>query len=207
MLMLKSVGELIAKLVNTIVTKFEKKVLKKAEPKQVETKSAVILFLVMVLLIAINGLFTMEFKDWTFVQGVYFWFVTMSTIGFGDYVLMKEPQRIKQLQLSVNISKNLETEDKSGDLIETSSKLGLLVLAMPHCVLSLCIVSSVLNAIMAAIEERKWRPRCPGCVPRETEDHVDTREQRSDLNMTSLSTENVGFRNENMETLPVTDHK
>ena len=182
--MLNSVGELIAKLVNTIVTKFEKKVLKKAQPNQVETKSAVILFLLMVLMIAINGLFTMEFKDWTFVQGVYFWFVTMSTIGFGDYVL-KGPQRIKQLQLSVNISKNLDFEDKSGDLKETSSKLVFLALSMPYIVLSLCIVASVLNAIMAAIEKRKWRPRCLRCAPRKTEDQLDTPEQGSDIDMTS----------------------
>ena len=44
MLTLKSAGELIAEIANTIVTRFEKKILKKGEPKQVKTKSAVILF-------------------------------------------------------------------------------------------------------------------------------------------------------------------
>ena len=202
--MLKSVGDLIAKLFNTIVTQFENKVLKKVEPQHVETKSAVILFLLMVLLMVINSLVTMEFKDWTFVQGVYFSFVTLSTIGFGDYIL-KEPQRIKQLQLSANISKNLQTEDKSGDPMQTSSKLVSFVLSMPHCVLGLCIVASVLNAITSAIEKRKLRPRCSGCVPRKIEDHVETPKKRSDLNMTSLSTENVGFRNENRESLSITN--
>ncbi|XP_078359127.1 potassium channel subfamily K member 15-like [Oculina patagonica] len=207
LLALKSVGELIAKLVNGIVITFERKILKRAEPKQVETKSAVILFLLMVLLIVVNGLLAMEQKDWTFVEGVYFWFVTLSTIGFGDYVIMKEPQRIKQLQLSVNSSNNLETDDKSGVLKDTGPKLVFSILFTLYTVLGLCIVASVLNAIMAAIEEQKWRPRCPGCVPRKTQDHADTLKQRGDLDMTSLSTENVGFRNENIEPLSLTHLK
>lgn len=186
--MLKSVGEVIAKFANTIVAVIENKILKKAEPKQVKTKSAVILFSFMVLLIVVNSLLVMSFQGWTFVQGVYFWFVTLSTIGFGDYVIKRDwPQRI-------NISSNLETDSGSGDLEEASSKVVFSIFFMLYTLLGLCIVSSVLNAIMVAMEEGKWRPRCPRCVPRKTQDLVETApKQLGDINMTSLSTENVGF--------------
>ena len=201
LLTLKSVGELITKWVNAAVKKFEKKILKRAEPKKVETKSAVILFLLMVLLMVLNSLPTMIYKEWTFVQGVYFWFVTMSTIGFGDYTIMDQTDEL-QLQgikkLSVNTSKNPETDDKSGGLEEAGTKLVFNLLFTFVTGLGLCTVSSVINAIMTVIEEQKWRLRCPGCFPRKTKNNVDTLEQPGDLKMTSLSTENVGPPNENM---------
>lgn len=152
MLMLKSVGEIIAQWVNSIATKFEQKIFKRAEPKQVKTKSAVILFSLMVLLIVVTGLLAVHFEDWTFVEGVYFSFVTMSTIGFGDYVPVKQ--------------KRPKT---------TKTRLTFLsgVVVPLYVVAGLCIVSSVLNSIMAAIEERKCRFRCPGCVSRDIRDHVD----------------------------------
>ena len=185
MLTLKSIGELIAKLVNAVVTTFELKIRKRAEPKQVETKSVVILNILMALLIVVYGLLTMRFKDWTFVEGVYFWFVTLSTIGFGDYhIINLEAQRIQQLPF--NSSKYPETDHKSDGLGEISSKLLYSLLGTLPSVFGLCIVASVINAIMAAIEERKWRPRCPGCVPRKAEDHVDTPVQPGVVEMTSF---------------------
>lgn len=181
MLTLKSAGELIAALANTIVTRFEKKILKKGEPKQVKTKSAVILFSFMVLLIVANGLLVTTLRDWTFVQGVYYWFVTLSTIGFGDYVIHRKTQVITDPKL----------DKGSGDLGQASSKLVLGIIFMIQNLLGLCIVSSVLNAIMVAMEEGKLRPRCPRCIPRKTQDLVQTPKQLNDVNMTSLSTENV----------------
>ena len=86
LLALKSVGDLMAKLVNALVTKFESKLFKRAHPEKVETKSAVILFFLMVIFIVANGRLVMSTQGWTFVESVYFWFVTLTTIGFGDYV-------------------------------------------------------------------------------------------------------------------------
>ena len=193
MLTLKSAGELIAKLANTIVTAFEKKILKRAEPKRVKTKSAVILFTFMVLLIVGVGLIVMSHQDWTFVQGVYFWFVTLSTIGFGDYVL-RNPQKIKIT--------GFKLDNELGDLGQASSKVVISIAFMFNILLGLCIVSSVLNAIMVAMEEVKLRPPCPRCVPRKTQDLVQTPQQLHDVNMTSLSSESVGgFRTENMESV------
>lgn len=184
MLTLKSTGELIAELANSIVTGFEKKILKRGEPKQVKTKSAVILFSFMVLLIVGNGLLVTTLQDWTFVQGVYYWFVTLSTIGFGDYVMHRKTQ-------VMNIT-GPQLDKGLGDLEQASSKVVTGIVFMIHNLLGLCIVSSVLNAIMVAMEEVKLRPRCPRCVSRKTQDLVQTPKQLNDVNMTSLSTENVG---------------
>lgn len=64
MLALKSIGEVTVYCVNAFVTKFEKKILKRADPTQVETKSASILFMLMVVLIVINSLFMMPLTEW-----------------------------------------------------------------------------------------------------------------------------------------------
>ena len=182
LLTLKSAGELIAELANTIVTRFEKKILKREEPKQVKTKSAVILFSFMVLLIVVNGLLSTLLQSWTFVQGVYCWFVTLSTIGFGDYVPTREPDLI-------NIT-SLKLDNELADLGQASSKMVISLVLIVHTLIGLCIVSSVLNAIMVAMEEVKLRPRCPRCVPRKTQDLAQTPKQ---LDAVNLSTENVRF--------------
>ncbi|XP_078359129.1 potassium channel subfamily K member 9-like [Oculina patagonica] len=168
LLMLNSTGELIARLVNSIATNVEQKFLKRAQPKQVKTKSAVILFLLMVLLIVVNSLLVTHFEDWTIVEGVYFSFVTLSTIGFGDYVPAKQKQSQGIKQLFVNTSKNHRNET-------TRINLPILfgVVTPLYAVLALCIVSSVLNSIMAAMEERKCGLPCPGCISGEVRDHVN----------------------------------
>ncbi|XP_078357021.1 two pore potassium channel protein sup-9-like isoform X1 [Oculina patagonica] len=204
LLAFKSVGELIAKWVNTIVTKFEKKILKRSEPKQMKTKSAVILFSIMVLLIVINGLLLMVLTGWSILEGIYFWFITFTTIGFGDYVL-RQPQRIKGLALNSTV--NQANKHDSGDA--DTSAIFFELFGTFYSILALCIVSSVLNAIMAAIEERKCRPRCQGCIPRKIQNHVDnddSTEQRA-TNMTYLGMENYGFQKSNTQSLTVTELK
>lgn len=170
LLMLKSIGELITKWVNFIATKLEQKILKREEPKQVKTKSAAILLLLMVSLIVTNSLVVMYLEDWTFVEGIYFSFVTWSTIGFGDYLPLKKdkvPQSTRQL--FVNTSKHYENQTT-----ETNLKFLSGILIPLYVIVGLCIVSSVLNSIMAAIEERQCRFRCPRCISREIGDHVNS---------------------------------
>ena len=165
--MLKSIGELITKWVNFIATKLEQKILKREEPKQVKTKSAAILLLLMVSLIVINSLVMMHFEDWTFVEGIYFSFVTWSTIGFGDYLpLKKVPQNMRQL--FVNTSKRYQNKTTKTSFTFLSG-----ILTPLYVIVGLCIVSSVLNSIMTAVEERQCRLRCPGCISREIGDHVN----------------------------------
>ena len=212
LLAFKSIGELIAKWVNTIVTKFEKKILKRLEPKHMKSKSAVILFLTMLLLISLNGVMQMYSQtDWTVVEGVYFWFISFTTIGFGDYVADRPQQRIKQL--SLNSTENQENHELD-NAEQTWLEIFLGVFFTFYAIFTLCIVSSVLNAILAVIEERNCRPRCPGCVPRKTQDHgadndvpYSNAPKQRETNLTYLNMENYGFQKDSMVSLSVTELK
>ena len=162
MLALKSVGEVILKLVNTVITKFEKNILGRPAPKQVQTKSAVILFLLMLMTIFVIGLLQISVKV-NLLQRVYFAFVTCSTIGFGDYIPFQISRRIDHLP--VNGSNDAFKEKKQGPDVFYALSWEIEV------IFGLCLVSSVLNSIMAAMEERKWH--YPGCIPRKTRKPVD----------------------------------
>ena len=172
LLTLKSIGELISKGFNKIVMKFEKKILKRSDAKHVKTKSAMILFVLVVLLIVVHELAIITHLDWTLVEGVYFWFITFSTIGFGDYVL-RPSQRIKLLLADISANKSVKQENTHLSVEAKSANLkGRRLLFMLYYILSLCIVSSVINSIMAIVEDRKCRCWCPGCVPREIQEGV-----------------------------------
>lgn len=68
-------------------------------------------------------------------------------------------------------------------------------------VIGLCVVSSVLNSIMAAMEERNWCPRCPRCprcIPsRKTKDPFNVKQNsvqqqvRAEVGDGAYETENV----------------
>ena len=209
LLALKSVGELIAKLVSKVVEKFERKLLKRSEPTRKQTKSAVILFSFMVALITTSSVLTMFLKDWRLLEGVYFWFVTFSTIGFGDYVLAKS-QRITQLPINNSVVFNEDEDEKFRSAGKVTSAAFIGILFTFYYILGLCIVSSVLNSIMAAIEERKCRPRCPGCVSRKTSDQEDNEqngysEQCVAADITALNMVNYGFQKANTPSVSLND--
>ena len=165
MLALKTVGELIVYGVNKVVKKFETKVLKKSEVRQLQTKTAVILFSLLVMLIMTTSLPLARKAGWTVTESVYYWFITYATIGFGDYVMKDFPQRIQML--SSNGSRNHQGQEKRAFEVEETAQIFLTTLALFFSILGLCLVSSVLNSIMAAIEELYLRPRC---LKRKTED-------------------------------------
>jgi len=171
-------------------------------------KSAVILCSIMVLLIVLNGLLVMHFLNWSLIEAVYYWFITYSTIGFGDYIL-RPPRRIKELTL--NMSEN-QNKNESGNAGKTTYVFFAGFFGV-YSLLALCIVSSVLNAIVAAIEERKCRPQCPGCGPRRIREHEDNDSQYSEApeqratTMTHLNMEHYGFHKDKIVTLSVTELK
>lgn len=194
LLTLKSIGELIAKWVHTIVWKFEKEILKRPEPKQMQTKSAVILFSFMVLLIVVSALCIRD-SNWSFVEGIYFWFVTFTTIGFGDYILWK-PTRIKKLSFNRSKTHN----NKSSDALQRQTTFAIFkdLLKAFYYIVALCIVSSVLNAIAALMEERRCHTTCPCCIPRKKK-KTDSKDPDEEERQTSIPDErdfNVEYSDE-----------
>lgn len=169
LLMLKSMGELIAKWVNTIITKFEKKFLKTLQPKHIQIKTAMVLFSIMVISILTAGFLSMPLRNWSIVESVYFWFVTFTTIGFGDYVL-REPRKFTQLSLNISVNE--------GSKRSTSKIITVLVGLFP-ALLALCIVSSVINSIMTVMEKRRCHPPCSGCISPKTQDHAEKEQSES----------------------------
>ena len=205
LLTLKSIGELITKLANAVVTKFETKALKRVQPKYVQSKSAVILVVLMVVVMITNSFLTKLLKGWTFIEGVYYWFITFTTIGFGDYVF-HQPQKIKEMFF--NGSGQFVKEDVgSKELIFAVVVKKFITL---YSLMGLCIVASVLNSIMAAIEERKCSPRCTGCLPLKTQDHPDNNRQQdipkqNESDITWLNMENTGLQRTSKVSLAVSE--
>ena len=167
MLALKTVGELIVYGVNKVVKKFETKVLKKSEVRQLQTKTAVMLFSLLVMLIMTASILVARSAGWTVTESVYCWFITYTTIGFGDYVAKDFPQSIQML--SSNGSRSHQGQEKRVFEVEETARILGLILALFFGIQGLCLVSSVLNSIMAAIEELNLRPRC---LRRKTEDRT-----------------------------------
>lgn len=121
----QAVGELIRRGISAIIAKTDKHCFNR-KPSNIEAKTIVVTcVLVIVMLVSGAGL-QMLLEDRSFVAGLYFWFVTLATIGYGDYL----PGEYSALSLKVTIS-----------LIWTT--------------LGFCVVSSVLNAIAAFLAKRQ----------------------------------------------------
>ncbi|XP_074614651.1 potassium channel subfamily K member 15-like [Acropora palmata] len=197
MIAFKSVGELILILVNTIITKFEEKILKRSEHTHVQGKSALLLFVFMVTLLFTCGcLETLEHLTW--LEGTYMWFVTLTTIGFGDYVPLKtKSPPFPPLPLNGSDESQFEPYDPknpSPRIIEWFVSF--------LAIIGFSIVAAVLNAIAAVFEERKWQARCRGCIPRKIHNREENRENdpsdKSDNGNNSVKADNYGFQNDSV---------
>ena len=80
----QSVGELMSRGITFMIAKIEKQCLKR-DPTNVEAKcTAVTCALMLVLLLCAVGIQMAD--NWSFLEGFYFWFITFTTIGYGDYM-------------------------------------------------------------------------------------------------------------------------
>lgn len=85
-LMLKSIGERITETLASFWKFVDTKICKREHPRRIYLKTVACIFIMvagMILLLAGIG---KSYEGWTFFEGVYFAFITLSTIGFGDYV-------------------------------------------------------------------------------------------------------------------------
>ena len=71
----------------SLVTKFETRCLKReSEPKFVYEKCTLLGFLLLLTLLFISTGIQVEVEDWTFLEGFYSYFITFTTVGFGDLI-------------------------------------------------------------------------------------------------------------------------
>ena len=115
-------------------------------------------------------IYTDDSEDITFLLGFYFWFITFTTIGYGDYV--------------PGHSKTSTSSQDDGHLRKSNVALRSANIAfhITWTTLGLCVVSSVLNAVAEFIEKRSPAERMSGkccscvCGDREESEEMDTKE-------------------------------
>jgi len=86
LLALKTTGELLATSFKYLILETETVFLKRTEPKHVKKKTVFLVIIFMVCLLMLTGASSIYLENWTFIEGLYVWFTTFTTIGFGDYV-------------------------------------------------------------------------------------------------------------------------
>jgi len=135
-IMLISVGSHVALALQLFITFVEKKLLRREVQGNTEMKSTVVTFVFMLLIIIFGALLTSHTDGWTFVEGMYFIFISLSTIGFGDYI--------------INDGELNDPDDKKTIAVNFTIVL---------ITIGLCVVSSVLCSVSDVIEEKQKRMR------------------------------------------------
>ena len=93
MLALKTAGELLACCIRFAVVKTEAIILKRAEPENLKKKMFTVASTLLVVLLILTSVASTFLDQWTFLEGLYVWFITFTTIGFGDYVSLESIAR------------------------------------------------------------------------------------------------------------------
>ena len=94
-LMLKSIGERIMDLIDACFHAIDKRVLQR-DVRSTNVRTSILLFMIMTLMIVVLAALAVCYEGWSFFEGVYFAFITLSTIGFGDLVPSHPTQKFGQ---------------------------------------------------------------------------------------------------------------
>ena len=129
--------------ISFVIAEIERQCFKR-EPSNVEAKCTAVTCVLMLIMLLCGAWLQLYAEEWTFLVGFYFWFITFTTIGYGDYILYKPP--------------------RSG---------GRVAMQLVWTALGLCVVSSVLNASVAFLEKRRHYRTC-SCRIRRNREPEDT---------------------------------
>ena len=64
----------------------ETRMLGRNKPQKLRIKAFCVTLLLMFFVLSIGGLPVSYLEEWSFKEGIYAWFATLSTIGYGDYI-------------------------------------------------------------------------------------------------------------------------
>ncbi|EDO38099.1 predicted protein, partial [Nematostella vectensis] len=86
LLTLKSMGNHYNHYIKKLIILIETRCLKRTEVKGLEGKVCLGDITVAILYLLIASFFSCTRENWTFLQSVYAWFITLTTVGFGDLI-------------------------------------------------------------------------------------------------------------------------
>ncbi len=142
MLALKTLGEVIVSGIQSLVARIEKRLLKKRDVRKIRQKTFLGTCVLMILFLLLGSVINVLAEGWSFVEGIYVWFVVLSTIGFGDYIPFQ----------------SLDQKSENGREI-----LWVFITILAFFVLlGLCVVSAVLTSLVQAAEEFKSKTKPAG---------------------------------------------
>lgn len=132
----KSVGELISLGISSAIAFIERKCCKQV-PTNIEAKCTVATCLLMITMLLLGATLQTHTDEWSFLEGFYFWFITLTTIGYGDYIAGHETSK-----------------KGNGGAKHAALRTLNLTFQIAWTTFGLCVVSSVLNAVAVFMEER-----------------------------------------------------
>jgi len=144
MLALKTLGEVIVNGIKSCFVRIEKRFLKARDVRRIRQKTFLATCVLMILFLLLGSVINLAAEGWNFVEGLYTWFVVLSTIGFGDYIPFQ----------------SLDQKSKRGaDQEVLWVFIALLVL---YTLVGLSVVSAVLTSLVQAAEEYRSRTKAGG---------------------------------------------
>ena len=133
MMALKTIGDVIVNGIRSLVLKIERRLFKRRGVHRIKTKTFIGTCLLMIVFILLGTITEALTEGWSFVEGVYAWFITFATIGFGDYIPF---QGLEQ-----------KAEYRNNGIWVFLFGLSFFMMA------GLCVVSAVLTSLVQAAEE------------------------------------------------------
>ena len=85
-MMLTTFGDKMKHVIKSHVISFERKILKRSRPQNVQKKLLIAVFVLTTVTVFIMSAISAKIENWDFSLALYVWFVTLTTIGFGDYI-------------------------------------------------------------------------------------------------------------------------
>lgn len=149
MLALKSAGELLGTCITFVIIKTETVLLKRAEPKHIKEKTFLMACTLMFFLHVLVSVLAIFFENWSFLEGYYAWFITFTTIGFGDYVQFE----------------TLQKEIDQGKSVKYNFAIYFALTYFP-LMLGLGLLSCILSCLVDSLGQiRDFRDRLMNCCP------------------------------------------